>query len=238
MAMRMLTHPNPEQSLPPVAADSQPRVAKRGRPPGIDAARREALATLVRQGLTLREIARQLGVSRQCVHAQLRKCDDLERERRSRRDVRRARQTSTRQRVRGFQWLERCTSGGRALTAFLRAAALHGWVVEAQPRRRARVNGACLAFHQPHRLRAATSGSGHGARYYHVQLTRAEWLHVVHLPRGRYVFFLPDPNRRVGSYYIPASAADGPQDWPIWPGMEASAEPRPMRRTRQTALAA
>jgi len=50
-------------------------------------------------------------------------------------------------------------------------------------------------------------------------VTRPEWLHVVCLPSGQYVFFLPDPSRRVGSYYVPTRAVrtNEQQRWPHWP---------------------
>jgi hypothetical protein len=193
------------------------RHRRRGRPPGIDPEREQALAKLAGAGLTLAQMAAALGVSRQCVHQQLAKCPHISVERRARRAVRRRIEASMKTRQNGLQWVERRSGGGPRLARFLREAAAHGWTVEVAPYRRPRVNGTPLAFHQPRHTR--TSGTiqhDPGTRYYHVQLTRPEWLHVVCLPSGRYVFYLPDPARRSGSYYIPVSHAAGPQPWPEW----------------------
>jgi hypothetical protein len=176
------------------------------------------LTKLAAAGLTLAQMAAALGVSRQCVHQQLAKCPHISLERRARRAVRRRIELSLRIRESGLQWVEQRTGGGPRLARFLREAAAHGWTVEVAPYRRPRVNGTPLAFHQPRHTR--TSGTLQHAlpstRYYHVQLTRPEWLHVVCLPSGRYVFYLPDPRRRSGSYYIPVSRAAGAQLWPEW----------------------
>ena len=201
----------------------------RGRPPGINADRRDALAQMARGGFTLAEMAAALGVTRQCVHAQLAKCADLHAERQARRNVRQHHERAQHLWVHGLEWAREHAAGGNALVRFLRTARELGWSVEAAPRRRPCVNGTRLAFHLPRRLRRAsgTTTSGGTTRYYHVQLTRPEWLHVVCLPTGRYVFYLPDQNRHRGSYYIPEAMACAPQTWPEWPGTDSTARRAP-----------
>jgi hypothetical protein len=177
---------------------------------------------MVRRGLSLGEMAAALGVTRQCVHAQLSKCSDLHAEQLVRHDLRVHRERSQRRLTSGLAWIERHAPGGKALKRFLREAQAHGWATHAAPRRRPRINGARLAFHLPRRLRNTTPGRRGSTRYYHVQVTRPDWLHVVCLPTGRYVFYLPDLTRRPGSYYIPERAAGEPQVWPEWPPSSVS----------------
>jgi hypothetical protein len=111
----------------------------------------------------------------------------------------------------------------------LREAQAHGWAVHVARRRRARINGVRLAFHMPQRLRSSPGGHEGSTRYYHFQLTRPDWLHVVCLPTGRYLFYMPDLNRPHGSCYIPERAAYEPQSWPEWSHMVT-----PRRATNST----
>ncbi len=180
--------------------------------------RLQALAELARAGLTLSEMAAALGVSRQRIHQQLGKCPEIAAERQARCQVRSHVERSNLKRERGIEWAEKQSRPGAALAQFLREAIAHGWDIEVAPRRRPRVNGVRLAFHRPRSTRASsTLYDGPGcARYYHVRLTRPEWLHVVCLPTGRYIFYLPDSMRTPGSCYIPEGQKHGPQEWPQW----------------------
>src|SRR5690242_14677544 len=120
------------------ALPAPPRKARhrgRGRPPGIDPQREQALAKLAAAGLTLAQMAAALGVSRQCVHQQLAKCPQISVERRARRAVRMRIEAGTRIRESGFQWIEQRAAGGARLARFLREAAAHGWTVEVAPYR-------------------------------------------------------------------------------------------------------
>ncbi|HVM96466.1 MAG TPA: hypothetical protein VMT89_08760 [Candidatus Acidoferrales bacterium] len=157
-----------------------------------------------------------LGVSRQCIHVQLLKCADLHTEQLARHDLRWHHDRNVQRQLSGLAWTETHAPGGKALIDFLRAAQAHGWSVHVERRRRARINGVRLAFHMPRRMRRAPGGHHAPTRYYHFQLTRPDWLHVVYLPTGRYVFYMPDANRARGSYYIPERVADEPQTWPEW----------------------
>ncbi|MBI3786339.1 MAG: hypothetical protein HY270_23365 [Deltaproteobacteria bacterium] len=161
-------------------------------------------------------MAERLGVSRQCIHAQLRKCGELHAEQLARHDLRQHRQRDVQRLINGFAWTEQHTPGGKALTEFLLQAQARGWAVHVAPRHRPRINGVRLAFHMPQRLRSSLTGHKGATRYYHFQLTRPDWLHVVCLPTGRYIFYMPDLNRPRGSYYIPERAAYEPQVWPEW----------------------
>jgi transposase len=227
MALGNLRHEE-DLSVEPTVAPIGVR-HRRGRPPGIAAERRQRLAELVRCGLSVSEIAKILGVSRQCAYVQLRKCGELEHERRIRRVASRLRQRAQREWRRGMEWIENKAHGGPQLADLLRRLSAMGWKVEARPRHRPRINGTCVAFHQPRRLRASGSGK---SRYYHVQLTRPDWWHVVYLPTGRYVFFPPDLTRPRGSHYIPEHVAHEPQEWSDWQilgvsGLAPSADQKP-----------
>jgi hypothetical protein len=187
----------------------------------MDAERQRALAAMARAGLSLAEMAARLGVTRQRIHQQLSRYPEIAAERAARRQVRQHVEGARRQRERGIQWAELHAHGGAALADFLREAIAHGWTVDAAPQRRPRINGVRLALHMPLRTRPghpAHRGS-EGTRYYHVQLMRADWLHVVYLPTGRYVFYFPDPARRSKSVYIPEVRAYQPQEWPAWPAI-------------------
>ncbi len=182
-----------------------------GRPPGIDPERAELLAAFAEQGLTLSEMAAVLGVSRQCIHAQLKKCGALQHVRKAKVSARRRRNRARRAYDRGVRWLKE--RGEWQLLRFLQEAELHDWSVDLEPGTRVRVNGVPLAFHRPRRLHG--NRRNRGTRYYHVQITRPEWLHVVFLPDGRYEFYLPNEVRKAGTQYIRAQG-DAPP-WPDWP---------------------
>lgn len=199
---------------------TEPR-KRRGRPPGIAPERAAALARLVKQGLSLGEIAKRLGVSRQCVHVQLRKCPDLEAWRRQARAARVAERAATQRVNAGWQALLSRGDMGKAIVRFLVQAQRHGWVVDVAPRQRPRVNGVPLAFHRPKTARPAGQGANCRAHYFHVRVTRREWLQVVELPTGRYVIWLPGTLSRTGSFYIPVREARKPTRWPEWPKVGA-----------------
>jgi hypothetical protein len=183
----------------------------RGRRPGIALNRHRALAAFASAGLTLAEMAAALGVTRQCVHKQLKKCPDLWTVQQLRRRVRRYIARQLRAQVRGLQWTANHTRGGPALALFLRQAMKHGWTVQVAPGRRPRVNGAPLAFHMPRRTRAAGRGHTHPGRtrYYYVQLPRPDWFNVIYLPSRRYVLYPPNPKRQRRFYYIRANGPAG-----------------------------
>ncbi|MBI3784153.1 MAG: hypothetical protein HY270_12220 [Deltaproteobacteria bacterium] len=199
------------ESTPPLV-DSVPRTGRCGRPPGINPERRELLAAFAEQGLTLGEMAAVLGVSRQCIHAQLKKCSGLQQTRKSKLTARRDRNRSRRSHERALRDLK--DRGEWQLVHFLQEAETHGWVINLEPDSRVRINGVPLAFHRPRRLHGNRRRT-HGTRYYHLQITRPEWFHVVCLPDGRYTFYLPDPQRHCGTYYIRSTAESQP--WPSWP---------------------
>ncbi len=191
---------------------------RRGRPPGISPQRRAMLAHWVREGLSLGEIAHRLGVSRQCIHVQLRKCPELEALRREAR----ARMSAVRdvQKQEQAAWEALLFSkrrGAKPLVKFLLEARSRGWNVVVRPRKRPRINGVPLAFHCPSRSRPASNGQKSKAHYYHIRITRTDWLHVVYLPSGRYVIWLPGSIHRAGSIYIPISRASTTTSWPRWP---------------------
>jgi len=192
---------------------------RRGRPRGINPQRYKALVEMARSGLTLTEMAAALGVTRQCIHQQLGKYPAIAVEREAFREVRRRLERTHRLRERTIQQVRRRSAHGAALARFLREAMGHGWNIEAAPGRRPRINGVPLAFHAPRRSRGSgvASQGKHLQRYYHVKLAHSDWLHVVCLPTGTYLFYLPDPARSSISIYIPVAAARMPSQWPEWP---------------------
>ncbi len=200
---------------------TRPRPEARGRRPGIDPRRRQALAEMARSGPTLAEMAAMLGVSRQCVQMQLAKCPDIYAERLAHRQARNQLEAARSAIEGGIQWIARASRSGTVLAQFLRAAMAHGWTVEVAPRRRPRVNGVPLSFHTPRRTRPSSRmyARSRTTRYYHIQLGHPDWLHVVYLPAGHYVFYLPDPKRRRVSHYIRARplTSDSRWSWPTWP---------------------
>ena len=209
--------------VPPPSVPVERRQGTCGRPPGINPERRELLAAFSVQGLTLTEIAAVLGVSRQCVHAQLNKCGALPQTRRARLRARRDRNRLRRAFDLGLRWLKE--RGDRQLLRFLHDAERHGWRIDLEPGCRVRINGVPLAFHQPRRLHGNRKAKR--ARYYHFQITRPEWLHVVCLPDGRYVFYLPDRKRPAGTYYIRSTTKAAA--WPKWPGGVLKVQTTPRR---------
>jgi hypothetical protein len=222
--------PRPRRSSP-----GEPERKRRGRPPGLNPKRLAALAEMARAGLTFAEMAAKLGVSRQCIHQQISKYPEIAAERQARRDIRHFVESGRDRCERGILWAENTGAPAHlAMAKFLREALAHGWSVEAAPRRRPRVNGVRMAFHMPRRTRASSPqyGGPGCARYYHVQLTRPDWLHVVCLPTGRYLFFFPDTRRAAGSQYIPQARAHDPQVWPEWPSQTtAESSHKPPQRS-------
>ena len=213
---------------PQSRAHSAPRRG-RGRPPGINPEREAALVEMARSGMTLAQMAAELGVSRQCVHQQLAKLPSVSTVRRVHRQFRQRTEAQQRRLEQALERHQKRSSLGASLARFLRDAMAQGWTVEAEPNHRATVNGVSLAFHMPRRTRSASvpSRSHHGAQYYHVQLTHPEWLNVVCLPTGRYLFYLPEANRYPGSCYIRATHAFAPQTWPEWPQPKERAKSQP-----------
>lgn len=195
---------------------TKPPKRRRGRPPGISPQRQAALACLVQEGLSLGQIARRLGVSRQCIHTQLRKCPELEAKRREARTYKLTMRKAYREEQAAWEALLK-RRHGKELVRFLLEAQRRGWSVILHPRRRPRVNGFPLAFHHPLRVRRASTGQGSKTRYYHVRITRTDWLHVVALPSGRYLIWPPGTIARVGSVYIPVTQARTVGRWPQWP---------------------
>lgn len=193
--------------------------ADSGSRPGskIDPQRHRVLAELVQEGLTLQEIADRLGVTRQCIHGQLRKLPELEAIRRARRMSRLNDVKEKAKARKGYEDLLSRGEGGRALARFLRLAEQHGWTVAVAPRRRPRVNGVPMAFHRPVRLRPSASAGNGGARYFHVRISRVEWLHVVSFPNGNLRVYLPGEIKRRGSLYIAVEEAENTLPWPEWP---------------------
>lgn len=199
------------------------RVGSRPRPGiNIDPMRRRALAELVQEGLTLQEIADRLGVTRQCIHAQLQKLPELEAIRRASRASRASEVREKATARKAYEDLLGRGETGRALVRFLRLAEHRGWTVEVVPRRRARVNGIPLAFHRPVRLRPSTRTGVGTTRYFHVRISCTDWLHVVLFPNGNLRVYLPGEIKRTGSLYIPVEEAERPIPWPDWPTKEGS----------------
>jgi hypothetical protein len=164
----------------------------------------------------LQEIANALGVTRQCIHAQLRKCPELEVARRAEKAARVERLRRAREVRHAVTRLKRAGERGQALLRFLRFAQLKGWAVELAPRRRPRVNGVPVAVHCPRRLRAASVNGAGQARYFHVRIAHPEWLNVIVFPTGQRKIFLPGELRHVGSLYLPAVSAVQKNPWPTW----------------------
>ena len=204
----------------------------RGRPPGIRPERRQALQEMARSGLTLAEMAAALRVSRQCIHQQLAKCPSISIERQALQQVRRRIERTQRLRERAIQRARKHSAHGASLARFLREAMARGWMGEAAPGRRPRINGVRLGFHTPQRTRASNPASQakHLSRYYQVKVTHPEWLHVVCLPSNVYVFYFPDPTRRSSSVYIPVSAAHARQLWREWLKLRDRRRPEPIKR--------
>ncbi|GBD27328.1 hypothetical protein HRbin30_02675 [bacterium HR30] len=196
---------------------SPPQRRRRGRPPGISPQRQAILARWVKQGLSLGQIAQRLGVSRQCIHIQLRKCPELEALRRDSRARLMALRRAEKQELAGWEALFRKRRGGREFVKFLLEARSRGWHILLHPRKRPRVNGVPLAFHRPARLRRASQGGASKARYYHVRITHPDWVNVVCLPSGKFLISPPGSIPRAGSLYIPLSQDDGTTHWPLWP---------------------
>jgi len=201
------------------------RRRSRGRPPGINPERQAVLAQLADAGLSLEQMAKALAVSRQCVHKQLSKCPQIARRWQAHRSARRRlerqhhhAQQALRLRERAIQRAQRRSVSGVRLARFLRLALAHGCTVQAEPKHRPRINGAVLAFHVLRRRRPTRSTHQHPTEYYQLNLVHPEWLHVVCLPTGRYLFYPPDVARRPGSHYIPEWVGRTPQAWPEWLG--------------------
>ncbi len=193
------------------AAQHSPAQRWVGRTRGIRPERQRALAELVRKGWTLQEIADALGVTRQCIHAQLRKCPELERTRRAQRRIRRALVREALLTRRAIRALSKSTGRGREILRVVRMAEEQGWLVELLPRRRLRINGTPVAVHCPHAVRAAGANGRGQARYFHIRISHPEWMHIVVFPAGNMRVFGPGELRRSGSLYIPLTDARSPR---------------------------
>ncbi len=192
------------------AARHSPVQRRVGRATGIRPERQRALAELVQKGWTLQEIADALGVTRQCIHAQLRKCPELERTRRAQKRIRRALRREALLTRRAIRALSKSTGRGREILRVVRMAEEQGWLVELLPRRRLRINGTPVAVHCPRTVRAAGANGRGRARYFHIRISHPEWMHIVVFPAGNMRIFRPGELRRSGSLYIPVTDARSP----------------------------